>query len=134
MFYWRGFVILFLFCFATVEKRALALLLHAGEKYKQTQSVLPDCQKFRKMSEISFRLPTDILEISGTKFWLKTPEISLWPNLARNRPKFGQNWLKIGPILTLFKLAIFNFSLFPRFRIWEVFYELFFLQFVSVDL
>ena len=32
-----GFVILFLFCFATVEKRALALLLHAGEKYKQTE-------------------------------------------------------------------------------------------------
>ena len=36
-FYWRGFVILFLFCFATDEKRAVALLLHAGEKYKQTE-------------------------------------------------------------------------------------------------
>ena len=70
--------------------------------FDKSGPVLPDCPKFRKMSEISFRLQMNFQKISGTKFWAKTPEISLWSDIARKCPKFGQKMAEKWANLTFF--------------------------------
>ena len=47
-----------------------------------TNSVLPDCQKFRKMSEIPFRLQMNLEKISGTKFSSKRPKFYFCPKIC----------------------------------------------------
>ena len=82
------------------------------------KTVLPDCQKFRKMSEISFWLQIEILEISGTKFCPKTSEILY---LVKKRPKAPENVRILAKTWFFRHLSVnYNFLIF-----------LFFLRFVK---
>ena len=55
-------------------------------------TVLPYWPKFRILPEMWLRIPTEILEISGTKFCPKTPEILL---LVKKCPKTSKFWPKL---------------------------------------
>ena len=91
----------------------------------ERQPVLPDCPKFRKMSEIPFWLQKNFYKISGTKFWLKSPEIWLLPNLARKCPKFWPKLAEKWANFDFFCLKILNFSVVSIFKIGKYFWTIF---------
>ena len=83
-----------------------------------SQSVLPYWPKFRILPEISLRNPTVNLEVSGTKFCPKVPEILTFTKICPKLPEFcskmDENGRKLTPFYEKFffqKILVKNFKI-----------------------